>query len=421
VEAGRQAEGSSAVPFYQFRHLTFQEYLAAVAVVEGHYMEYEKGDSVLTPLQSYLTSEDWKEVIPMSAVLARKQAEPIMAALVLQGNELRLKAETGEDFPGGEGWRSGTGMPAAVARIAQCLVEEAEAAPETLTAALQLVAFFAKGCASEEDWKALCRGPYGEELLHQTWLLLERMLVPVDAWIINTFSELAALRLPEADRDSEEMRVGLQRLLSGPSAEEIARGLATLAGLIMGRSRPENGATLSPQRLINDYDVEKHLFHAEPALWALAAWVWGLARDRDAKKKIPPAPSSAVLDRLLQLFLSDGREEAVTRVAFAITTVIGLPRHAWKPLLTEAQAQKLRRDVKGTRTTVEIDLYLNAARLMVAFHAGSVWSEEELAARLAESRFPSNVYFRAPLDAFLEQMGETGQKYLKSKRRKQGK
>jgi predicted NACHT family NTPase len=36
VEAGRQAERSGTVPFYQFRHLTFQEYLAAVAAVEGH-------------------------------------------------------------------------------------------------------------------------------------------------------------------------------------------------------------------------------------------------------------------------------------------------------------------------------------------------------------------------------------------------
>ncbi|MBR1175528.1 hypothetical protein JQ617_16315 [Bradyrhizobium sp. KB893862 SZCCT0404] len=38
VEAGHQLEGSSLVPFYQFRHLTFQEYLAAVAAVEGHYV-----------------------------------------------------------------------------------------------------------------------------------------------------------------------------------------------------------------------------------------------------------------------------------------------------------------------------------------------------------------------------------------------
>jgi hypothetical protein len=85
VEAGRQREGTGTVPFYQFRHLTFQEYLAAVASVEGHYMNYNKEDTVLTPLKDFLTAEEWKEVIPMSAVLARKQAEPLMSALVKEG------------------------------------------------------------------------------------------------------------------------------------------------------------------------------------------------------------------------------------------------------------------------------------------------------------------------------------------------
>ena len=65
------------MPFYQFRHLTFQEYLAAVAAVEGHYIDYNKADTVLTPLQSHLLTEEWKEIIPMSAVLAKKQAEPV--------------------------------------------------------------------------------------------------------------------------------------------------------------------------------------------------------------------------------------------------------------------------------------------------------------------------------------------------------
>jgi len=214
VEAGRQADGKDTVPFYQFRHLTFQEYLAAVAVVEGHYIEYEKGDSILTPLEPYLTLEEWKEVIPMSSVLARKQAEPIMAALVLKGNQLRQKVAANENFPGKQEW---TGyppkMPAPVARLAQCLVEEAEAAPETLTAILQLLAFFARGCRSAEDWGALSRGPYGEELLHQVWLLYRSMELPEEAWIKNTFAAIAALRLLKPLKDSREVLTEMQRLL----------------------------------------------------------------------------------------------------------------------------------------------------------------------------------------------------------------
>lgn len=142
------------MPFYQFRHLTFQEYLAAVAAVEGHYMEYQKGDTVLTPLKSYLTAEEWKEVIPMAAVLARKQAEPLMAALVAQGNALRQKMENGEDFAEKREWQIAV-LPPAVARLVQCLAEEAEASPETLAAALQIIALFARGCVTRDNWQAL--------------------------------------------------------------------------------------------------------------------------------------------------------------------------------------------------------------------------------------------------------------------------
>jgi hypothetical protein len=72
VQAGFQIEHGQMVPFYQFRHLTFQEYLCAVAAAEGHYQKYQQQDSVLTALEENLLVDEWKEVIPMAAVLAKK-------------------------------------------------------------------------------------------------------------------------------------------------------------------------------------------------------------------------------------------------------------------------------------------------------------------------------------------------------------
>ena len=95
LEVGHQMEGGRIVPFYQFRHLTFQEYLAAVAVTEGHYQQFHQGDTVLTPLLSHLLAEEWKEVIPMAAVLARKRAEPLLVELISAGKSARSAAEAG--------------------------------------------------------------------------------------------------------------------------------------------------------------------------------------------------------------------------------------------------------------------------------------------------------------------------------------
>ena len=139
VEAGHQLEGARTVPFYQFRHLTFQEYLASVAAVEGHYVSYKSSDTILTPLHTHLLSDEWKEIIPMAAVKAKKQAEPLMISLV---NEAELLREDWEvKLTRFDPDRDELEIPAAVARLIQCLSEESEASPATLARALPLLVY----------------------------------------------------------------------------------------------------------------------------------------------------------------------------------------------------------------------------------------------------------------------------------------
>src|SRR5262249_15404717 len=96
--------------------------------VEGYYAGYAKTDTVLTPLENYLTVEEWKEVIPMSAALARERAEPLIVALTQRGNELRQKVEANSDFDGKREWLGARPkLPVPVARLTQCLLEEAQA------------------------------------------------------------------------------------------------------------------------------------------------------------------------------------------------------------------------------------------------------------------------------------------------------
>lgn len=396
VEAGHQLEATRAVSFYQFRHLTFQEYLAAVAAVDGHYMEYQKDDTVTTPLTPYLTTEEWKDVIPMAAVLARKQAEPLIAALVDEGNSLRQRVEQGKESVGRREWINYPHkLPSAIARIVQCLIEEADAAPETLIAALQLVALFARSCWSSDNWQALSRGPYGEKLLHQTWLLYAPMKWPIEFLVRNTFARLAWFRKPLAHWESADGQNELMHLLQSRNYEEIVRGLLIPPAMLWGQSKA--GRDWVPILA----DIEAHLFNDDRALWGAAAWAWG--RIRNVQKL--PLPSHAVLDRLLSLCLVDDGQGIA---AYALVQVAGLPRHAWTPVLTGQQRDFYRQVADnnsggpdespeyGERRAYEL-----AASLMVGFHSWDLWPEKELAKRL---RMFGKGQFAASIKAMLEQI-----------------
>jgi len=383
VEAGRQKEGANTVPFYQFRHLTFQEYLAAVAAAEGHYIDYDKADSVLTPLKSYLVAEEWKEIIPMSAVLARKQAEPLMKALVHEGSVLP------------ESWRlrntNRRRIAAPISRLVQCLAEEAEAAPETLAAAIQLIALHAMGCRSEDDWPALCRGPYGHELLHQAWLIYKSKSWRSEEWLLNTCARFAVLHRPDGYWVSGDGMAELKRMLESESDDEIGRALLAYCGVFFSEPRLGSLRSRALKRLF-----ERSIFRSERYLHEPAMWAWTL---HHRHLPLPQPAQPELLNRLMSLWLANAREEDDSMAAFALSGEIGLRRNSWKPLLTEEQRELVRMPTNNT--------YDQIASCVVAFHDGSVWSEEELEGRLvkiSEEGSYGNADRRKRITLMLEQM-----------------
>ncbi len=404
-EAGHQVEAGTTVPFYQFRHLTFQEYLAAVAVAEGHYVEYDKNDTVLTPLEKYLTTEEWKEVIPMAAVLARKQAEPLIAALVTESNRVRAKVESEETLQKSQEMDLlEPRAPSSVVRLVQCLVEEAEAAPETLTAALQLIAFFGSRYSIDDRWEVLAQGPYGNELLHQVWLLYSTVLTPDPSWLMITYGRLAGSRHLWTDDTSE-----LSRLLGSQDLEDIARGIFSCSG--HNASYPAVIKSLK--------DISKYLFASAPTIHMATAFtlahMWHNNAHLQRTPRMPP-PSLRILDRLLELRLHSTHKGVVEWSGIAISAPYELPRNAWRPNLTDVEINEIRRGA-NEQNKRRYTSHTKLGDLRIAFHAKTVLTEAELAKHLAASDLymPAHHQPRGIIN-MLEQMGETGRKYLTPKK-----
>lgn len=81
VQSGHIVEEGRLWSLYEFRHLTFQEYLAAHAVAEGHYPGRKERDTVLSALQPYLDTPSWREVIPLAAALAGRNVKLLVEHL----------------------------------------------------------------------------------------------------------------------------------------------------------------------------------------------------------------------------------------------------------------------------------------------------------------------------------------------------
>jgi hypothetical protein len=144
VEDGRLAE------FFEFRHLTFQEFLTARAMVEGWHPAREEGDTLASVLEPHLEKEEWREVIPLAAVLGGKATEALIQRLTEKAGKL-------------EGIVPGDKDPVLLA-LGNCLADEAAARPETIRSAIRQLVHFGTSIVDAPFIQVLCRGKYGPEL-----------------------------------------------------------------------------------------------------------------------------------------------------------------------------------------------------------------------------------------------------------------
>lgn len=400
LEAGHQVENGMTVPFYQFRHLTFQEYLASVALAEGHYDGYKARDALLKPIAKKIIADEWKEVIPMVAVLAGKQASPIASALIARGKILHRKALENKTFPGFKEWDDFPWtIPAPIARLLQIFIEEAQIEAQEVEDALHLIAYFAKGCGPSYDWRALARGPYASELQQHIWKLYEPMTWGDSTWVKNTYATFAAYRTTgdylNSDKFLDDTRVGLSR----ETSQELCDALMTYIGSMWAESKRQD--TTTPDDIFEQ--IESLVYHATKAVSYSATWCWALALRQSADDRIS---SAKVLDTLLNQLIN-GQPNEIGLAAFAISTCAGLVRSIWSPEITkddiEILHQRFAEDTPKANSNRE-----RLALLVVSFHSRQMHDDASLVKALAAVRELKNSRERIKIDAMLTQLGSLG-------------
>lgn len=152
IQSGHEEIDGKLHEMYEFRHLTFQEYLTAQAIVEGFFSKRRKNDTLLSMLSPHLKNDRWKEVVPLAAVLAGRNAGILVQHLIELGNNLpgyMPNTEFSINYP--------------IILLSQCIIDEVQAPPDIIREALLCLVQHSSHIQSTSSIQDIYHNKYGSE------------------------------------------------------------------------------------------------------------------------------------------------------------------------------------------------------------------------------------------------------------------
>jgi hypothetical protein len=167
MQTGHERTDGALEPIYEFRHLTFQEYLAARGYVEEQYHGRDAGQNLADVLERHFEDEHWLEVVPLAAVLAGRKAEGLTKRLTAA---CELRKSPSQGAMRGELKEDRLGI-----LLQRCILDEVQVTSPTLRAALRELGREAGiRSGSAERWiEAVLRGKFGaffQEVIEDAYL-----------------------------------------------------------------------------------------------------------------------------------------------------------------------------------------------------------------------------------------------------------
>jgi hypothetical protein len=207
MQTGFERTNGELQPVYEFRHLTFQEYLAARGLVEEQYPGRDEGRSLVELMEPHFEDERWREVIPLAGVLAGRKAEAVIKRLTTacEARKSEMVYRSGRDV----GDRC-------VVLLRQCLLDDVQVTPATLRAALRQVARHSREDRAGSSVVKLRRGKFGEVFQE----VAEQAYFGNKAGWDENYSAMSELAL-------EAVFQGAQPKVSADVAETLARSLTS--------------------------------------------------------------------------------------------------------------------------------------------------------------------------------------------------
>ena len=383
-------------PVYEFRHLSFQEYLAARGLVAEQYPGRDGGRSLVQLLEPHFEDEQWREVIALASVLAGRKAEPLIKRLTDLCAE--RKRETFYPRP------AHVGDPPIVL-LRQCLLDEVQVTPQTLHAALQQMARHGSEHLVRGSVVNLRRGKFGEvfrEVTEQAYLANDSGWEGY-LWAMRDFAAEAALRNGPGQLRTDSFQTLESSLKSGGRVEKCRAALEVLhlADLNRHLASEDRVPLDEPYSALRDA-VGQLLLPEDPRLALAAAWTLGMM----GQARLPNAPPEPhVVRSLFRLWIGSGSSVLQDCAGWALQNQPVLSRDAFAPETWGDCDTWLQDEAASEFGWVQ-------AKLVVGWYRGRPWSDSELADKLSSFGVDSDPFFNPNAREMLATLGDAGRRVL---------
>ncbi|MGW4491204.1 NACHT domain-containing protein [Streptomyces sp. NPDC004376] len=226
VHSGHIIEDGQLRSLYEFKHLTFQEYLAARACVESWNPKRAETEDYTEVLSPYLEDESWSEVIPLATVLAGSRGAKHMIDLLINTLET-------EDVNPTETANNRRDWSLVHEALLQCLVDEVQISPQQVRSAIDCLIRHSD-TSDAEVVEELYQSRFAPEIADVAWsgYLLQNDNVMNYASAISSIASITVL-----GRGDFPMQVS--NLLSSESANDVVNGSSCVMLLCFSRAQHE--------------------------------------------------------------------------------------------------------------------------------------------------------------------------------------
>lgn len=171
VRSGHVVEDGQLRPLYEFKHLTFQEYLAALASVESWHPGRNETDDYVEVLAPFLSDESWSEVVPLATVLSGSRGAKRMVERLVDLIEESSDSEEEEERRSARRNRKERrprDYSLYLNNLTQCLADEVQISPQQVRLALDC-AIRHSGHSANSMIRSLGSSRFMSEFLDVAW------------------------------------------------------------------------------------------------------------------------------------------------------------------------------------------------------------------------------------------------------------